>query len=346
MGVTLHVRDSNIEEVILDMAKSLDTEPEENHQEICVRIPQKLGKGHILGIQFSHGLGIIEFQLTLNKELRIEHEKGVMHPLKLLFNKESTILHKFGNERKYREIRRLENAILSSIPKDNHIFVFPKDKPVFLYSLEINRKRFEEKIEDFMENMDEDLLELFRDVNGTNQFFHKEYYSLDIASFLEEFSDCHFTDFMKTVYREGKVYEILSHQMQQYKDDLKGPKDRTIIRKATVEKIELAAKIIRESLDNNPTVVKLAKKVGLNQNLLQKGFKRMFKVTVNEYVRNLRIEKGKELLENTDLNITEVCDKIGISSRSYFSKLFKEKYGLSPKDYYQQYRATPEREAG
>lgn len=83
--------------------------------------------------------------------------------------------------------------------------------------------------------MDEDLLELFRDVNGTNQFYHKEYYSLDIAGFLEDFSECEFTDFMKTVYREGKVYEILSHQMQQYKDDLKGPRERNIIRKATVE---------------------------------------------------------------------------------------------------------------
>ena len=49
----------------------------------------------------------------------------------------------------------------------------------------------------------------------------------------------------------------------------------------------------------------------------------------------LNVAKGfagaKELLLNTDLNITEITYKIGINSRSYFSKLFKEKYGMSPK---------------
>ena len=338
MAIKLKVRDSNIEEIILDMAKNLKAKVGEDNKEFCLKLPKKLGSGYILGMQFSHGLGMIEYKITLKEELRIEHEKGVLHPLKLLFNKEATILHKFRDQTKYSEIRRLENAILSSIPKHNHIFVLPAEKPIHLYSLEINRKLFEEKIEDFLDNMDDDLLELFRDVNGTNQFYHKEYYSLDIAGFLEDFSECEFTDFMKTVYREGKVYEILSRQMQQYKDDLKGPRERKIIRKATVEKIEEAARIIQEELDNQPTIVSLAKRVGLNQNILQRGFKRLYKVTVNEYVRNMRIEKAKELLETSDLNITEVCYKIGLNSRSYFSKLFREKYGLSPKDYHRKFR--------
>lgn len=338
MTLKLQVRDSNVSENILDMAASLKAKVEENNKEFCLKLPKKLGSGYILGIQFSYGIGIIEYKIALKQDLRIEHEKGVLHPLKLLFNKEATLLHKFTDQKNFSEIRRLENAIISSIPKQNHIFIFPAEKPIHLFSLEINRKLFEEKIEDFLDKMDEDLLELFRDVNGTNQFYHKEYYSLDIAGFLEDFSDCEFTDFMKTVYREGKVYEILSNQLQQYKDDLKGPRERTIIRKATVEKIEQAAKIIQEELDNHPPVVSLAKRVGLNQKILQKGFNRLYKVSVNEYVRNLRIEKAKELLENSDLNITEVCYKIGLNSRSYFSKLFKEKYGLSPKAYHSKFR--------
>jgi AraC-like DNA-binding protein len=340
MSLTLHVRDSSVMEIIMDMAACMKAGYEEENKEWCLQIPEKLGSGYILGIQFSHGLGVIEYHCTLNQKIKIEHEKGVLHPLKLLFNREATILHKFDDKSEFREIRRLENAILSSIPKHNHVFELPEETPVRLYSIEINRKLFEEKVEDFMESMDDHLLELFRDVNGTNQFYHKEFYSLEIAGFLEEFSECDFSDFMKTVYREGKVYEILSHQLQQYNDDLKGPKERKIIRKATVEKVEKAAAILKADLDNPTPIVSLAKQVGLNQNLLQKGFKRMYKVSVNEYVRNLRIEKARELLETTDLNVTEVCYKIGLSSRSYFSKLFKEKYGLSPKDYYRQFHSA------
>jgi transcriptional regulator GlxA family with amidase domain len=128
--------------------------------------------------------------------------------------------------------------------------------------------------------------------------------------------------------------------LQQYKDDLKGPKDREIIRKATVEKVEKAVKILKVNLEKAMPIVSLAKQVGLNQNLLQKGFNRMYNLSVNEYVRNLRLEEARQLLETTDLNVSEICYRIGLSSRSYFSKQFKEKYGRSPTKYRQQFHST------
>jgi len=188
--------------------------------------------------------------------------------------------------------------------------------------------------------MDKDMLQLIRDVNGTNQFYCKEFYSLEIAFLLDDFTDCEFTDFMKNVYREGRVYEILSLQMQQFMDDLRSPKERKIIRKAMVEKIEKANAIIRQDLANNPTVVNLAKEVGMNQTILQKGFRRMHKMTVNEYVRKPRLKKAKELLEESDLNITEICERIGMNSCNYFSKLFRKKHGLSPKTYQRTYKSA------
>ena len=36
------------------------------------------------------------------------------------------------------------------------------------------------------------------------------------------------------------------------------------------------------------------------------------------------------MLKNTDLNISQIVYSIGFSSRSYFSKIFKEKYGITP----------------
>lgn len=84
----------------------------------------------------------------------------------------------------------------------------------------------------------------------------------------------------------------------------------------------------------------LAKRVGLNQNTLQEGFKQLYKKSVNQYIKDSRLEKAKELMETTDLNITEITYQIGINSRSYFSKLFKDKYGMCPKDYIQKARKS------
>ncbi len=338
MSYKVEVRDSNTKHIILDIAEEFGIDHEENNEEYCVRIPKSLGSGFIKCSLFSNGISALEFDCLLNKELILEYKKGLVHPLKLVFNRESTFLHQFDEIEEVNEIKKLESAILSSTPLNNHLFTLPAKQPICFLSLEINRKLFEEKITGYLKEMHEDLMTLFRDVNGTNLFYHKDYYSLDTAKFLEEFSECDLDDFMKTVYQEGKAYEILSHQLQQYIDDLNKDGDRKILRQVTIEKVEKATEIIKNELSNVDHIVALSKKVGLNQNTLQLGFKRLYKLSVNEYIRNSRIEKAKELLETTNLNITEICYKIGINSRSYFSKLFKEKYGQSPKKYYDHLR--------
>ena len=54
--------------------------------------------------------------------------------------------------------------------------------------------------------------------------------------------------------------------------------------------------------------------------------------TASEFIRKIKLEKAKELLENTDLTISEISYKVGFSSPSYFTKCFKEEYGLIPKE--------------
>ncbi|WP_318312620.1 helix-turn-helix transcriptional regulator [Flagellimonas crocea] len=336
MSAKFEISDSDIKNVIQDLAKNFKVEIEEDNNEFCVRIPDKIGSGFIKGTHFNHGVGVLEFDFYLKKKLVLEHKKGAVHPLKIMFNRESTIFHEFDETNDHHEINRLESAILSSTPQNNHILSFPPNQPICVYSLEINRKLFEEKINEFLEEMNEDLMGLFRDVNGVNLFYHKEFYSLEIAKFLEEFTECDLTDFMKTVYQEGKAYEILSHQLQQYLDDLNGEGKHQILRQATLSKIEKAAKIIEDEIGRMDNIVTLAKRVGLNQTTLQQGFKRLYNASVNEYIRNFRVEKAKELLEDSNMNITEISYKLGINSRSYLSKLFKEKYGISPKEYQNQ----------
>jgi len=145
---------------------------------------------------------------------------------------------------------------------------------------------------------------------------------------------------MKPIFLEGKTYEILTLQIQSYSDHHKGKHDDKILRRSTIEKIEKAVDIIKHELELRINVHKLAKRVGLNQNTLQSGFQTLFRTSVNDYIRDHRLELAKTLLEKSDLNVTEITYKIGINSRSYFSKLFKERYGVSPKDYLTQIRKT------
>ncbi|UWX54441.1 helix-turn-helix transcriptional regulator [Maribacter litopenaei] len=77
----------------------------------------------------------------------------------------------------------------------------------------------------------------------------------------------------------------------------------------------------------------LSRKSGLSPKKLQLGFKLLYSKTVNEYVRQLKLEVSRDYLKNTDLTISEIVYLIGIKSRSYFSKIFSEAYGILPTEY-------------
>ncbi len=333
MAKKIEIKDITVRDVVIGMAEGLGVDYEETNNELCLRIPEALGNGYLKAIQFDHGIGVIEADYLLKKTFRFELEKGVVHPLKIIFNREDSFNHKFNGDNEIHEIRHLESVIVSSTSKSTHVFEIPAQTPVCIFSIEINRKLFEEKISDFLEDMDENLEALFRDVNGINLFYYKGYFSLNIAKLIEEFTTCELEGFMRSVFLEGKAYEILVNHLKQYKDDQQEPEKRTILRQATVNRIEEAAKIIEEELATTDNVLTLAKRVRINQNTLQLGFQQLYKTSVNEYIRNFKIEKAKELIENSELNITEITYQIGINSRSYFSKLFKEKYGMTPKQY-------------
>ena len=51
------------------------------------------------------------------------------------------------------------------------------------------------------------------------------------------------------------------------------------------------------------------------------------------YVRNLRIERSKALLQDITLKIYEVANQVGIPDSRYYARIFKEVTGISPKDY-------------
>ncbi len=344
MEEKLNVKDLCAKDVVIGMANQLNVPYEEDHHECCFNFPEEIGSGYVKAYQFDFGIGVVEIDYLLKEPLEITLEKGVVHPLKIIFNRESAIEHGFEKDDKNHKVRRLENLIAAGTSKNNHRFRIPANVNICMFSLEINRKLFEKKIEDFLPEMNEDLIELFRDVNGIQNFYYKNYYSLEISKFIEEFLDCEHEGFMKKVYQEGKVYEILTHQLKQYLDDLNEPNKRIILRQATIERIEEAVAIIDEELEKVDAVVNLAKRVGLNQNTLQNGFKQLYKTSVNEYIQNFRVEKAKALLENSELNITEITYKVGINSRSYFSKLFKKKYGVTPKQYLEQQRNSQDEE--
>ncbi|GMN04668.1 hypothetical protein MTsPCn5_00560 [Croceitalea sp. MTPC5] len=319
------------------VAEGLNLNLTEDNREYSVNLTDEIGHGYFKAYDFDHGIAVYEIDCTLKNQINFEFEKAVVQPLLILFNREEEIIIS-GHEIGKNKVAHLESVMSSEGAKNRQQIALLPNQSTCFFAIIINRKLFEEKITDFLSNMHPTLEHIFRDVNGINQFYAQGYYSLDIAKFIEEFTTTSLTEFMRFVFLEGKIYEILTHFLIQYVDDAKDPKARKILRQQTVERIEEASTIIKDEMDQLGSIISLAKRVGLNQNTLQEGFKQLYKKSVNQYIKEVRMERAKELLESSNLNITEITYQVGINSRSYFSKLFKEQFGISPKHYLQKHR--------
>ncbi len=97
------------------------------------------------------------------------------------------------------------------------------------------------------------------------------------------------------------------------------------------EFIQKALHFINENIsDSQLSVELLSSKVFLSRSQLYRKIKTLTGVSVNEFIRNVRLEKAKSLIEQGNSNINEISYKVGFTSPSYFTKCYKIKYGHLP----------------
>jgi len=80
----------------------------------------------------------------------------------------------------------------------------------------------------------------------------------------------------------------------------------------------------------------LAEEFNFNSQYLSKLFKKETKIKFSEYVNKIRMEKAKKLLSDPKKNITEVAFQVGYTNLTYFEKVFKKFYRITPKEYKRQ----------
>lgn len=91
--------------------------------------------------------------------------------------------------------------------------------------------------------------------------------------------------------------------------------------------------IVDANLRNSSFSVEyLASELEISRVQLYRKVKALLGISVNEYINSQRLRKAKSLLQESDMNISEIAYEVGYSSPGYFSTSFKKEYGVSPKE--------------
>lgn len=320
-----------VNEILEDIAETLDTELQDRSGELTVEIPEYLGEGYIRGVSFDSGMGFVTYNCKFYEDVEFHFSLNTVHPLKFIFCSEGNVGHCFQKSDQIHKIDTYQNIVVSSNGYEGHILYFKKDVATHVSSLEIIRSVFAHRSNYDFKDLDPTLKELFKDAVSKKQFFYQGNYSIRAADLMDDINTKEYTGFLRNLFLEGKAFEMLVIQIGQYEDDENGENLPKILRKSDIEKVDYVAKRIQGDLSTNLTVESLAKEAGTNVNKLQEGFKYVYNLTVNKYMQHVKLEAAKEMLKLSEKNISEIVTSIGLNNRSYFSKIFKEKYGVSPK---------------
>ena len=331
---TILVKSLPIKDVIHDIAKALDTDLIVNEEEYTLNIPKVLGSGFITGIKIEGGLGILLYDCLFKDDTQIQFSLNEVSPLKFLYVLAGSIIHCFENDKeKVHKIEQYQSSIVAGRLRHGHILLFKKNLHTRMHSLEIERKKFRDKMKSDIDSLNKDLRYLFKDVDAKKQFYFKDHFSLELAELFEEMYEFGKVDFLRKLYLEGMAYQALIKQLVLYMDHQKEESERSVLKISEVAKVKEAVLYIENNLINNPSLPKIADKVGLSTSKLQKAFKILYHATINQYIQEKRLEIARSLILNTDYNMSEIVTKIGLTSNSYFSKIFKEHYQVSPSEF-------------
>ncbi len=102
--------------------------------------------------------------------------------------------------------------------------------------------------------------------------------------------------------------------------------------------IEKLTQIIENNIDNSDySVDKLCVEIGISRSRLYLKMKDITNDSLGNYIRNLRLQKATELLRNTNLSISEIAYQVGFQNTSFFSRSFKQRFGISPTEFSQKH---------
>ena len=134
--------------------------------------------------------------------------------------------------------------------------------------------------------------------------------------------------------RVQKLMEWSQKSHQQFRQKVDVSPSEITITPLDEKFVKSALKIVEDNIANSDfTVEMLAQQIGMSRSALYKKIMAVTGLGPAEFIRTVRIKRGKALLERSQMQITEIAYSVGFNSLKSFTMNFKAEYGLTPSEY-------------
>ncbi|MFW6035546.1 MAG: AraC family transcriptional regulator [Halothermotrichaceae bacterium] len=180
----------------------------------------------------------------------------------------------------------------------------------------------------------EQFMEHFQELSHDQCHFHLTYLLYNIFKSFSKLSSVGDYEAIETQLGKFKtlkeVKEWLRGELLEIIDKLNQKENSSRKEKVSLEIIEY----IRHNLtDPMLSIDDIADHVSLSSNYVRQIFKDVLNSSISAYILHERVEKVKELLLNTDMNVTDIGENAGFQSKSHYYATFKKEVGITPGQY-------------
>ena len=163
-----------------------------------------------------------------------------------------------------------------------------------------------------------------------NQIKNMVYYLLDQLDLTEEQKDAERYEYFREI--------SMAHYEQDYKEVMRQILEKItaqigVTQKTVDDRIPRMLAFIEKNYEQDLRLEDMAEEFNFNYHYLSAYFHQHMKEGFSDYLNEIRTAKACELLENTDLSIAQISEKVGYSEHSYFCRVFKKVTGKTPSVY-------------
>lgn len=326
------LNDNDINEIFSLLLKRFSGELTSEQGEFQLSTLSEKIKGTINGKSYSNAISFIKCSIRVHQEFQFkiasDHCPSFLY---FVFCNQGNLMHRNPTESAFSPIYQHQTAVIKP-NKHGLEFLIPKSPNTQLIILKIHPRLYLKK-EKFNYKLNQKLLNIYQEFDAREDYSHYGNYNLKIGDYFNEIDNIQERGSIKDIMLEGRIKLLLAVLIKQYKDDLKNRKKIKGLTTHELKTITAVAEHIKENPAACYSIKKLTKTFVISPSKLQKGFKILYNRTVADYIKNVRVEAAENMIKNRNCTISEIVYDIGFSSRSYFSKIFKEKYKCSPKHY-------------
>lgn len=140
--------------------------------------------------------------------------------------------------------------------------------------------------------------------------------------------ECPYEGELRRLYLIAKAIEIVCAVIQSYVEH--EDTDGQVLRRSDVEKVKLAKQVIEKNLDEPLSVSELASAVGMTIKKLQYGFQVLYRGSVGQVYKQVRLSKAMVLVSKSDKPMIDIAIECGYECPGSFTRAFKLAFGSCP----------------